>query len=189
MSISPIPIDIGRLLKPHQLPRDAPERREQDHVQRNDIVCWHRLQHHGLRRLTTSYTTLDPHPQDWDERRLSGSNHPQFIEARIADLREMEDWLGENPISEGVLCRADPARPERRATVAVRVIASSSCAVATLNWTGLRNVVTDVIIAVPGTKVENFDPKTAFVTIATLSDRDKLVLEDKVVSHAQKERG
>ena len=71
--------------------------------------------------------------------------------------------------------------PERRATIAVSVRANSTCAVATLNWTGLRNVVTDVIIAVPAAHVEDFDPKAAFGLIATLSDRDKLNMEDKVV--------
>jgi hypothetical protein len=65
-------------------------------------------------------------------------------------------------------------------TVAVRVVADWNCAVATLNWTGLGNLVTDIIIAIPASKTAKFDPKAPLAGITTLTDHGKHILQEQI---------
>ena len=155
----------------------------------HETIHWHRLKSRGFRNMTTSYTTLDPHPHDWDASRRSEVSFIEFMNDRVTDLQKIEGWLGEDAVRESLLHRVDPDQPERHATVAVRVVADRSCAVATLNWTGLGNMVTDIIIAIPASQTEKFDPKMPLARITTLADHGKHILGEQMQLTVKKDVG
>jgi hypothetical protein len=139
--------------------------------------------------MSTSYTTFDPHPGDWDASRWKETTFADFMTGRLADLKQMESWLAEDTVREDTLDRVDVDRPERHVSVAVHVVNDNTHALAKLNWTGLKNMVTDIVLAIPPSQIEKFDAKHAFAEIPTITDRDKNVLETKITRALKKDKG
>jgi len=157
-------------------------------MQNNDIVRWYRLKRPGRWNLTTSYTTFEPHPHDWDATRRAEINFREFMDGRVSDLRRIEGWLGNSVVRDGILDRVDLDRPQHRVAVAVRVIDDRGWVATTLNWTALGNVVTDILVAVPASSMKNFDP-APFAGMVSLTNSDRRALVKKVNRELRQDAG
>src|ERR1039458_6687738 len=63
--------------------------RKEKRMHDRDIITWHRMCGR-FRQMSTSYTTFDPHPGDWDASRWKETTFADFMTGRLADLRSAD---------------------------------------------------------------------------------------------------